>query len=254
MGSLYDAVCARSYEFLSRTILPDLRNSQYAYGDALRSLLASGSGTWMDLGCGHDFLPPWFRADDRKLDLRGWRVIGLDADLDALQRHGNLRHKIFGTAERIPVVDGSLSLISANMMVEHVEHPESLFAEIGRVLAPGGRALIHTPNLEGYTTRLTRAIPDSLLKPLAKALLNRASEDVYPTYYRANTEAAMRAAADRAGLRLVRCEHVDSSPQFYRVPPVMAMEVALMRLARRPRLASLRPCLIAVFEKPRHAG
>src|SRR5436190_2753845 len=139
MGSFYDSVCARCYALCSRVLLPDLRNSQYVYRDALRRLLGSGAGTWLDLGCGHDFLPPWFEAAERHLDTTGWTVVGLDPDLSALRRHGGLRHKVRASAERIPLADGSISLISANMMVEHVEHPAALFEELGRVLAPGGR-------------------------------------------------------------------------------------------------------------------
>jgi len=254
MGSFYDSVCARCYALCSRVLLPDLRNSQYVYRDALRRLLGSGAGTWLDLGCGHDFLPPWFEAAERHLDTTGWTVVGLDPDLSALRRHGGLRHKVRASAERIPLADGSISLISANMMVEHVEHPAALFEELGRVLAPGGRVVVHTPNVAGYTTRLTKAIPESLLRPLARVLLNRAAEDVYPTYYRANTEPAIAEAARSAGLRMTGCAYVDSSPQFYRVPPLMAAEVALMRVARRDRFATLRPCLVATFEKPDHAS
>lgn len=137
------------------------------------------------------------------------------------------------------------------MVVEHVQHPAALFAELSRVLADGGRVIVHTPNRTGYTTGLTRAIPPGFLKPLASILLNRADEDVYPTYYRANTESELAKCAGGAGLTIADFAFVDSSPQFYRVPPLMALELVLMRLLRVTHLSRLRPCIIAILEKPR---
>ncbi len=197
MSSFYDRLCASSYRLCRRIFMPRLLNSQYAYRDALRNALGGAEGTWLDVGCGHDFLPPWLTAHDngRLDDAHGWAIIGLDADEAALRRHAGLRHRVLATAEWLPFRDGSVTLITANMVVEHVQHPKALFAELGRVLADGGRAILHTPNRTGYTTALTRAIPAGLLKPLAAILLNRADEDVYPTYYRANSQSALAAYA-----------------------------------------------------------
>jgi ubiquinone/menaquinone biosynthesis C-methylase UbiE len=251
MSSLYDRLCASSYRLLRRILMPGLLNSQYSYRDELRQALSRSDGVWLDLGCGHDFLPPWLAADERRLKTSAWTIIGLDADESALKRHAGLRHRVLATGERLPFRDGSVTLITANMVVEHVQHPKALFDELGRVLADGGRAIIHTPNRTGYTTALTHAIPSGLLKPFAAILLNRAGEDVYPTYYRANTHAALAACAADAGLTMADFAFVDSSPQFYRVPPLMAVELVLMRLLRVRRLSRLRPCLIAILEKPR---
>ncbi len=253
MSSFYDRLCASSYRLCRRIFMPSLLNSQYVYRDALRNALGGAEGTWLDVGCGHDFLPPWVTAHDngRLDDVQRWAIIGLDADEAALRRHAGLRHRVLATAERLPFKDGSVTLITANMVVEHVQHPQALFDELGRVLADGGRAIVHTPNRTGYTTALARAIPARLLKPLAAILLNRAAEDVYPTYYRANSEAALATCAADAGLTITDFAFLDSSPQFYRVPPLMVVELVFMRLLRVMQFSRLRPCLIAILEKPR---
>jgi hypothetical protein len=54
-----------------------------------------------------------------------------------------------------------------------VEHPALLFEEIARVLRPGGRLLLHTPNATRNTTRLTRLLPGRLLAPVAGVLAIR---------------------------------------------------------------------------------
>jgi SAM-dependent methyltransferase len=245
---MYDRLCDTAYRLTRATLLPNLRNSQYDYRDALRTELKR-NGTWIDLGCGHDFLPLWFGQDARELDTTRWTVAGLDLDVESLGRHAGLRHRVMGSAECLPFATGSASLITANMVVEHLAEPSNFFREVSRVLQPGGRALLHTPNSKGYTTRLSRSIPGPLVKPLAKWLLSRAPEDVYPTHYRANTCADISVGARNAGLRMINCSLLDSSPQFYRVPPLMFGEVLLMRMAAVDKLAILRPCLLVTLEK-----
>jgi SAM-dependent methyltransferase len=179
--------------------------------------------------------------------------VGTDVDGDALAKRRGLRHRVRGNIERLPFEAGTSDLATANMVVEHVARPEQLFAEIARVLKPGGRLLLHTPNADGYTTRLTRLLPDRLLAPIAETLLGRAAEDVYPTYYRANTEAAFTVLLNTPQWRLERLDHVESSAQCAHVPPAAALELAAIRLFRAERRKHLRACLIVVAE-PLRAG
>ena len=251
--SAYDRLTDRAYGRARTLIAPEVRNSQYAYAERLRAALAGG-GRWLDIGCGHDFLPPWMPASDRQLDLQRWSVTGIDMDAAALARHHGLQHRIIANGERLPFADGSFDLITANMVVEHVAHPDRLFGEVSRVLTHGGRVILHTPNAQGYTTAITRRLPQRTLVPLAQALLRRKEEDVYPTYYRANSADALRAVSARVGLIVEACEFVNSSPQAFRVLPLMVLELLLMRTLRAPRAARYRPCLLVTLRKPGHAG
>jgi SAM-dependent methyltransferase len=246
--SFYDRFSDHAYARARSFIAPEVRNSQYAYAERLRSALA-GSGRWLDIGCGHDFLPSWMRAADRNLPLERWRVIGIDMDGTALARHRGLRHRVIGSGEQLPFGDNTFDLITANMVVEHVADPAGLFAEIGRVMAPGGRVIIHTPNVHGYTTAVTRLLPERTLAPLARVLLRRRAEDVYPTFYRANSVADLRALAASSGLTIETCELLNSSPQAVRIPPLMVIELLLMRSLRSPRAAQLRACLLITLGK-----
>jgi SAM-dependent methyltransferase len=250
LSQAYDGFCSGLYVRARRRIVPELTNSQYAYRDRLRRVLDEGSGRWLDLGCGHDFLPDWMAPEDRSLNLRDWSATGIDLDASAIRRHRLLRHRVIGNVQRLPFADGHFNLVTANMVLEHVEWPHELFAELTRVLAPGGFLLLHTPNVRGYTTALTRLVPDSLLKPLAAVLLGRHPEDVYPTFYRLNAEEDLRGAGATSGLEMDACVHVNSSPQFLRVPPLMLLELLLIRALRGPSLESRRACLLASFRKP----
>ncbi len=245
----YDRFARRCYETARALIAPDVRNSHFVFADQLRDALR-GSGRWLDVGCGHDFLPPWMPAAARALDLGGWKVVGLDLDGAAIARHPQLRHRVIGNGEQLPFESNSFDLITANMVVEHVVEPTRLFVEMTRVLAPGGRIVLHTPNVGGYTTAATRLLPDRALAPLARLLSAREAEDVYPTYYRANSAARLATLAIGNGLVLERCELLNSSPQTIRIPPLMLVELFLLRAMRAARMARFRACLLAIMCKP----
>jgi ubiquinone/menaquinone biosynthesis C-methylase UbiE len=206
------------------------------------------AGQWLELGCGHQFLPEWLSAQEG-LNPGPCRVVGIDLDADALSRHAGLSHRILGNIEALPFRNNTFSLVTANMVIEHVANPATLFAEVSRVLARGGLFLVHTPNLNGYTTVLTRAIPSSLRAPLASVLLGRDERDVYPTFYRANTHKALKELAHRSGLVPLRMEYVESSPQLIAMPPLLLGELALIRALRWRRAAGLRACILAIFAK-----
>jgi SAM-dependent methyltransferase len=238
----------RVYWRLVAGLAPGLVNSQYAYGRALMTEIRHAS-RWLDLGCGHDFLPPFVSQNGIRTALANRVAVGIDADGQALARHRGLTYRVCGDVQRLPFRSGRFDLATANMVVEHVEQPVLLFNEIARVLRPGGRFLLHTPNAEGYTTRLTRLIPDRLLTPLAGVLLGRAAADVYPAHYRANTGTALAALLNGACWRLERVEYVESSAQLAHVPPAAALELAAIRMLRSPRWQHLRACLIVVAER-----
>ena len=223
-------------------------HSQYLYARTLRAALRRAT-RWLDLGCGHQFLPQWLPEPDRHLAIGRCRAVGIDMDASALQAHPDLRLRIVGSVERLPIADAAFDLVTANMVVEHVERPAALFEEVSRVLKPGGVFLIHTPNAQGYTTLLTRAIPASWRPTLANLLQDRLEQDVYRTYYRANTIKALVSGALDQGLRPVDIRTVESSPQLYRVPVLRSIESSFLRMLQADSLARWRPCIIGRFER-----
>jgi SAM-dependent methyltransferase len=248
MSGAYRRWADRTYWRLVAQIAPGLLNSHHAYGRALVAE-ASRASHWLDLGCGHDFLPPFVHQDPLRAAPANRVIVGIAGDGRALAGHRGLTYRVRGDIQRLPFRSASFDLATANMVVEHVEHPASLFEEIARVLRPGGRLLLHTPNASGYTTRLTRLVPDRLLAPLAGALVGRAPEDVYPTHYRANTEAALTALLNGPRWRLERLEYVESSAQLAHVPPAAAVELTAIRLFRARRWQHLRACLLVTAER-----
>ena len=190
-------------------------------------------------------MPDWTRHE--ALDLRP--LAGVDLDLAALRRNQHVRFRVMASGEALPFDTASFDLITANMVVEHVAVPRSLFLEVARVLRPGGIFLMHTPNIRGYTTALTRMIPSSLRAAVASWLQQRKTEDVYPTHYRANSIAAMGDLADACGFRVRTLRGVLTSPQLISLAPLLLPEMLLIRALTRPSLAPWRPCLLVALER-----
>ena len=249
MTAGYDRVCEAAYYAVRRWLVPTLRNSQYAYQALLRSAIENGGGRWLDLGCGHAFLPPWFGSADRRLDLDRWQATGIDLDSRALSAHTGLKWRVRADVERLPFRAGAFDLVTANMVLEHVAEPAALFSEASRVLKPGGTLLFHTPNVRGYTTMLTRVVPERFLAPFAKWLLKRDAADVYRTYYRSNSRLVIDHLAARSGFEIETFRFVQSSPQFVRVPPLMVAEMGLIKVLENDRLSGARPCIVSVLRK-----
>ena len=244
----YDRLADHFYDRASALIAPETRNSHYTYAERLREALAM-SGRWLDIGCGHDFLPGWMAPSARRLPLDDWTVVGVDPDRRAIARHPGLSHRVVSVGEQMPFDNDSFDLVTASMVLEHVAAPARLFAEISRVLAPGGRVIIHTANVHGYTTAVARLLPECAVVPLASVLLRRRTEDVYPTYYRANSVEDLRTLATESRLAIEACELINSSPQSFRIPPLAVVELVVMRWLRSPRAAKYRACLLATLRK-----
>jgi SAM-dependent methyltransferase len=65
-----------------------------------------------------------------------------------VDRVGELtRPTIVGTAEALPVPDGSFDVVLCTMVLEHVVDPRKVLAEVRRVLEPGGRLVLTVPSV-----------------------------------------------------------------------------------------------------------
>ncbi len=111
------------------------------------SLAANGHprvGTWLDLCCGTGDIA--FLARERS---PGAFVVGLDFTLPMLavaRRRGRDGGKTVsftqGDALQLPFRDGSFDVVTVGYGLRNLADPEAGLAEMRRVLAPGGRAVI----------------------------------------------------------------------------------------------------------------
>jgi SAM-dependent methyltransferase len=118
---------------------------------ALLTDLAPGAQV-VDLGCGRGDSVDLFRAVDPAV-----RWIGVDLPSSAEVDERTRDDAEFRTFDglRLPFADASVDLVFSKQVLEHVERPHELVADVARVLRPGGRFAGSTSQLEPYHSRST---------------------------------------------------------------------------------------------------
>ncbi|MEZ5554509.1 malonyl-ACP O-methyltransferase BioC [Haliea sp.] len=99
---------------------------------------SKGSITLLDLGCGTGYFHPALLER-----YPGAAYVGLDLAQGMLSwaRDRHTEHAVWvaGDAEALPLASGSVDVIFSSLAFQWCYRPDLLFAELGRVLAPGGR-------------------------------------------------------------------------------------------------------------------
>ena len=104
-----------------------------------------GSRHLLDVGCGKgDFMARMHR--------QGWEVEGLEVDAEAVKYVRSISDLTvhIGSLENIRFPDNTFDAITSNHVIEHVHDPISLIRECLRILKPGGRLVLATPNIESF--------------------------------------------------------------------------------------------------------
>jgi SAM-dependent methyltransferase len=150
--------------------------------DGIVKRLTGPEARWLDGGCGTNLAVEEFPC-------------ALNAGID-MCRHPALRRTpgvffVQGALDRLPFRNGSFSLVTLNTVTEHLKEPPRVFAEIRRVLEPGGRLLIHTTNVRSPLVMLGKLIPRRMRMAVFTRLMGASEEDVFRVYHRANTPSAL---------------------------------------------------------------
>jgi len=198
----------------------------------------------LDLGAGAGILP--------QMNFRGLasEVIGVDLD-ERVVHNPNLDRGIVTAGESIPLGDNEVDMVVSANVLEHLARPEVVFSEIRRVLRPGGVFFAKTPNKWHYMPLIARTTPMSFHRWFNQ-LRGRASEDTFPTLYRANSRRDIHRISSRSGLELVRADLVEGRPEYMRISPVFYLAgFAYERLVNLTDLTDfLRILLILQLRKP----
>jgi len=171
----------------------------------------------LDLGCGRGGVMEALHSQ------AGWAA-GLDPDIDSLREHRAAAiARACGSAEALPYPNGVYDLVCCSWVLEHLPEPGRAFAEVARVLAPGGRFIFLTPNRRHPLLLLNRALGWSSGR-IVRRLYDRAEADTFPAFYRANTPGCLHRLLREAGLEPVSLALVGD-------PTYLALRASLYRLA-----------------------
>jgi SAM-dependent methyltransferase len=135
-------------------------------------------------------------AMERLIDFRGpgREVTGFDVD-EAVRQNPFLDHSAVGDGvAALPFADATFDMIVSLAVFEHVAQAGPTARELARVLKPGGWLCALTPNRWSYMAVGARLVPNRSHKAVLRHLkIRRTSADVFPTFYRMNSPAALRA-------------------------------------------------------------
>jgi SAM-dependent methyltransferase len=197
----------------------------------------------LDAGCGSG------RVFQHRLAGRVRCVIGVDVT-DEPRGNENIDGAAKADLRALPFRDETFDLIVMSTVAEHLTEPEPVFRELARVLRPGGRLLVLTPNRWHYVTIAARALPQRL-----HVAFNRGrgvdARDVFPTAYRANTAPRLRELSARAGLTVERLERFETEPEYlaFHIVPYALGVLYEHAVNRFDSLAPLRVNLLLVARK-----
>lgn len=129
-------------------------------------------------------------------------------------RNDQLRSKGYPT--RIPLDDGSVQVVFALEIIEHLVSPSHLFAETFRILAPGGHLLVTTPNVTRignvFKLMIGRSNFDRLMPPDYED-----PEDEWRPHFREYSMEEVTNFCQRAGLEVVKRCHIIAENTYYNV-------------------------------------
>lgn len=243
-----------SYYWLKDRIHPKREYTQLTYARLIDEVLTPQT-RWLDAGGGHKILETSTAELEQALVRRVRLAVCCDLAVDAIAKHRTIQVGVGAPLDQLPFRSGSIDLITLNNVAEHLEHPGAVLAEFARVLAPGGRVIVHTPNVSSYAAHIVilgrRVLPERFVMKMIRFMDFREEEDVFPTYYRANTYDDLAALAQGAGLSSEKMLMVPARPLFYFVAPLCAVELAASRLLIRmgaDRFAA--SVILGVFRKP----
>jgi dolichol-phosphate mannosyltransferase len=189
--------------------------------------MATGARRVLDVGCGSSRI------------IGSGRMVALDivlAKLRYARRYGN--PLVHGSIFELPFKDGSFDCVICSEVVEHVPADERVFSELERVLEPGGRLILGTPDYDRWRWRA--------LEWLYGRLAPGGYADEHITHYGRTNLAAYLTAR---GMTLDAVDYVGGSEMVFSLrksaapmPVVSPLPVAAgLRGARKEAVASGEP-------------
>jgi len=133
-------------------IVERLQNALYTLRvREVEAVANSGPGRVLDVGCGRGVLLQEFRR-------RGWEVEGTELSEQAAsyaRQTLNIPVRI-GSLETLDFPSNHFDAITLWHVLEHVENPRALLAEINRILKPDGVLMVAVPNFGSFEARVSK--------------------------------------------------------------------------------------------------
>lgn len=199
---------------------PEWRPATEVYAELVQQQLRPSSRI-LDIGCGRGGLVEQLHHPLRQ-------TVGLDPDWQSLWEHRLALPRVAAVSHALPFTAGAFDLAFASWVLEHLAVPASTFAAVSRALKPGGVFVFITPNGRHPLALLNRLLGRAgwIQARTVQRVYGRVATDTFPTFYRANSRAAIEKLGKQSGLVL---------ESFWVIPDptYLAFNPAFFRLACR---------------------
>ncbi len=213
------------------------------YRDLIQQHLVRGSRV-LDAGCGR------YLRFSKELSDRA-TVYGIDMDSVLETDNAAAPYAVRGDVGRLPFSSNSFDMVISRSVIEHLEDPAAVFSEFWRVLRPGGKVVVITPNKYDYVSVIAALTPYRVHRSLVSKIFRVPEDDVFPTLYRANTLSAIRKTFATAGFVPKQVETINHYPAYLMFSPILfRLGILYERVTSLGPFRSLRGSLLCVFEKP----
>jgi len=212
------------------------------YRDLIRKHLAPGARV-LDAGCGR-----YLRFSKELSDTAS--VVGIDLDSVLETDNRSTPFAVRGDVGRLPFPSGHFDMVISRSVIEHLEDPSRVFQEFSRVLRPGGKAVLITPNKYDYVSVIAAITPYKVHRLLVSKIFQVPEDDIFPTLYRANTLSAIRKRLTFAGFVQKELDTINHYPAYLMFSPMLfRLGVLYERITSLRPFRSLRGSILCVFEK-----
>ena len=114
------------------------------------------------------------------------------------------------SSQALPFADESFDFVTYMDTIEHhAFSSKRVLMEIRRVLVPGGRALVTTPNHASIYNRLLLLTGRSVNDSFDTYFDSYANEPVHPGHHREYTRSELQSALERTGFKVLECRAMD---------------------------------------------
>jgi len=182
------------------------------YEEKIESVL-SPSFTILDAGCGRT--APILR----KFKDKAQKLVGVDLE-DPSDIQDEVTY-VKGNISDINIPSDSVDVVISRAVLEHVEDADLVFEELKRVLKPGGSFIFLVPNEYDYVALAAKVIPNRYHKKIVAKTEGRDMEDVFPTYYKANSYRSIDRLCKDHGFEIESFEWLGQYPSSLMFSPVL---------------------------------